>query len=655
MSTALRKKMHQDLQLAGLSEGTQDVYLRAVRQLAVHFHTPPDGLNEAQVRDYLLYLKNDKKSASSTLGIASSAIKFFYSHTAPRDWPTLQRIRVQKEKRLPDVLSIDELRQLIGAVRKLRYRTYFATVYSLGLRRNEGLHLQIRDIDSARMLVHVHRGKGAKDRFVPLPARTLTLLREYWVTHRNPVWLFPASDSDQSQAVSSDHPMSKDGVQHAMERVVHQLGLRKAVSIHTLRHSYATHLLEAGVNLRLIQQYLGHSSLQTTMVYFHLTTVSQEQAVAVINKLMEPEPMPTVADVLRRYGGQYLERFGAAMPGEHKKVLHAITACRTGELGTVLYACQSCGEIHAIGRSCGNRHCPTCQHDKTKAWLEKQTDRLLPCPYFLVTFTLPAELRALARSHQRVIYAALFEASSQALRALATNPRFVGTDRLGFFGVLHTWGRTLEYHPHVHYVVPGGGVNEGGNRWLPSRADFLVPVEALSLLFRAKFRDILARQNRLHLVDPAAWQRNWVVNSQAAGDGRASLRYLAPYVFRVAIGDHRIVSCEGGNVTFTYRRVGSKRQRKMSLDAMEFLRRFLQHVLPAGFQKVRHYGFLSPNSATSIEAVRWMVTVHNQAKFVLLAERTEAPAAQPVLRCPSCGGPMRLWEFVPAPAPFDTS
>ena len=171
------------------------------------------------------------------------------------------------------------------------------------------------------------------------------------------------------------------------------------------------------------------------------------------------------------------------MPREHKKVLHAITACRTGELGTVLYVCQSCGEIHAIGRSCGNRHCPTCQHEKTKAWLEKQTDRLLPCPYFLVTFTLPAELRALARSHQRVMYAALFEASSQALCALAANPRFVGTDRLGFFGVLHTWGRTLEYHPHVHYVVPGGGIDEGGNRWLPSRADFLVPVEALSILF----------------------------------------------------------------------------------------------------------------------------------------------------------------------------
>ena len=193
MSTvALRRKMHQDLQLAGLSEGTQNAYLRAVRQLADHYHTPPDRLSEQQVRDYLLHLKNDRRFASSSLGIAFNGMKFFYSHTAPRDWPTLQRLRVQKEKKLPDVLSIDEVRQLIGAVRTLHHRTYFWTVYSMGLRLNEGLHLQVGDIDSARMLVHVHRGKGAKDRFVPLPARTLALLREYWVTHRHPVWLFPA-------------------------------------------------------------------------------------------------------------------------------------------------------------------------------------------------------------------------------------------------------------------------------------------------------------------------------------------------------------------------------------------------------------------------------------------------------------------------------
>jgi len=370
--------------------------------------------------------------------------------------------------------------------------------------------------------------------------------------------------------------------------------------------------------------------------------------------------MPTVADVLRRYGPEYLERFGAAMPAEHKKVLRAITACRTGRLGTVLYACAACGRTHAVGRSCGNRHCPTCQQDKTHAWLEKQLDRLLPCPYFLITFTLPAELRALARGHPRVVYAALFEASSEALRVLAADAKFIGTDRLGYVGVLHTWGRTLEYHPHVHYVVPGGGVSADGSCWLPSRADFFVPVRALSVVFRAKFRDILDREGLRNAADPAVWGRDWVVHSQAAGDGRASLRYLAPYVFRVAIGDHRIVSCDDGEVTFTYRRVGSNRPRKMTLEAPEFIRRFLQHVLPAGFQKVRHYGFLSPHSGIAWEAVRWLVTLFLGAVFALGAKEAggaRGPTSASAPRCPACGGPMSVLGFAPAPVPavFDTS
>src|SRR5262249_28695011 len=366
--------------------------------------------------------------------------------------------------------------------------------------------------------------------------------------------------------------------------------------------------------------------------------------------------MPSVADVLRRTGGEDLERFGATMPAEHKKVLRAITACRTGALGTVLYACESCGRTHTVGRSCGNRHCPTCQQDKTQAWLENQLDRLLPCPYFLITFTLPAELRALARAHQRVVYAALFEASSAALRALAADPKFVGTDRLGFFGVLHTWGRTLEYHPHVHYVVPGGGLSADGSCWLPSRADFLVPVQALSVIFRAKFRDLLQREGLLNLADPAVWHGDWVVHSQAAGDGRASLRYLAPYVFRVAIGDHRIVSCDDGQVTFTYRRVGSNRPRKVTMDAPGTIRRGLQHVLPAGFQKVRHFGFLSPHSGLVLEAVRWLVTVFLGALFVLQAARAKGPAVTAAPRCPVCGGVMSVVGFAPAavPAVFDT-
>jgi site-specific recombinase XerD len=218
--------------------------------------------------------------------VAYSAIKFFYSHTAPRDWPTLQRLRVRKEKKLPDVLSVEEVRRLIAAVRTPHHRAYFWTVYSLGLRLEEGLRLQVSDIDSQRMLVHVHRGKGAKDRYVPLPSRTLKVLRDYWATHRHPKWLFPAKGPDGQPTATADQPMERSSVQKALSRVVQELEFQKAISVHSLRHSYATHLLEAGVILRVIQQYLGHSSLNTTMVYLHLTTASQEQAVSQIERLM---------------------------------------------------------------------------------------------------------------------------------------------------------------------------------------------------------------------------------------------------------------------------------------------------------------------------------------------------------------------------------
>ncbi len=288
MSTTLRQRMTHDLRLAGLADRTQDAYLRAVRNLAAHFRTPPDRLSEDQVRQYLLHLKDDRHFAPASLGIAYSGIKFFYSHTAPRDWPTLKRLRAPAEHRLPDVLSIDEVRRLIAAVRTPHNRTYFQTVYSMGLRLGEGLHLQVGDIDSARMVVHVRHGKGAKDRYVPLPSSTLAALRDYWRTHRHPTWLFPATGRDHRAAATADRPMERSSVQGALRRVVRDLGFRKAISIHTLRHSYATHLLEAGVNLRLIQQYLGHRSLQTTMIYLHLTAASQEDARQRIEALMGP-------------------------------------------------------------------------------------------------------------------------------------------------------------------------------------------------------------------------------------------------------------------------------------------------------------------------------------------------------------------------------
>jgi site-specific recombinase XerD len=286
MITLLRKRMHRDLQLAGLAVGTPKVYLRALRQLAAHYHKAPDQLTEEQVRDYVLYLKNERGLASSSLEVAVSAIKFFYTHTAPRDWKALQKLRIPKTKTLPDVLAVNEVHQLIDAVRRPHIQIFFWTVYSLGPRLDEALHSRVGDIDSQRMLVHVHLGKGAKDRYVPLPPRTLDLLRQHGLTHRDPCWLFPARKYDSSPVIAAAGPVQRTNLQAAMRVVVQELNFRKTITIHTLRHSYATHLLEAGVNLRLIHQYLGHSSLRTTMVYLHVTALGHERARAVIEGLM---------------------------------------------------------------------------------------------------------------------------------------------------------------------------------------------------------------------------------------------------------------------------------------------------------------------------------------------------------------------------------
>lgn len=286
-TTPLRERMRQDLQLAGLSARTEEAYLRAVRQLANHFRCPPDRITEEQLRAYFLFLKNEKKYSAASLKMAFYGIRFFFRHTEPRDWPTLERLRIRAERPLPDVLSRDEVHRIIDAVHTPHNRAFFWTVYSLGLRLDEGRHLQRGDLDSARMLVHIHRGKGARDRYVPLPTRTLSVLREWYATHRNPTWIFPASGRGQNARSTATAPIGRSSVQNVLRRVVRQLAIHKRVSVHTLRHSYATHLLEAGVNLRLIQNYLGHRSLRTTTLYLHLTTHGQEHAVSVIEEIMD--------------------------------------------------------------------------------------------------------------------------------------------------------------------------------------------------------------------------------------------------------------------------------------------------------------------------------------------------------------------------------
>jgi integrase/recombinase XerD len=285
--TQLRQRLIEDLQLKGMSERTQQMYVRAVRQLAEHYHKPPDQISDEELRQYFLFVRNVKHWSRSGTTIALCGLKFFYEQTLHRSLATLQLVRPPREKKLPVVLSREEVRQILSQVRLLRYRTCLTTIYCCGLRLQEGTHLQVSDMDSARKLIHVHRGKGGKDRYVPLPDSTLELLRQYWKTHANPVWIFPASGRGGIHRPTAEKPMPIGNVQDALGAALRASGIRKKASVHTLRHSYATHLLEAGVNLRLIQEYLGHNSAETTALYTHLTSKAQEMATQVIDHLME--------------------------------------------------------------------------------------------------------------------------------------------------------------------------------------------------------------------------------------------------------------------------------------------------------------------------------------------------------------------------------
>ena len=284
--TELRKRMIECLQLRGLSERTQESYVRAVRQLAEHYHKSPDLITEEELRQYFLHLKNIKHYSRPTMTIAICGIKFFFERTLEKAWTTFNLVRSAPEKKLPVLLSREEVRQILSLVRLPRYRVCLSTIYACGLRLQEGTHLQVADIDSGRMMIHVRHGKGAKDRYVPLPQRTLQLLRQYWKQHRNPVLLFPAEGRDHIDLMKSTEPMSKSSVQDAFHAALKQSGNNKRASVHTLRHSWATHLLEAGVNLRLIQEWLGHSSPATTSVYTHLTVKAEQLGAQAINQLM---------------------------------------------------------------------------------------------------------------------------------------------------------------------------------------------------------------------------------------------------------------------------------------------------------------------------------------------------------------------------------
>lgn len=284
----LRTRFQQDMQLHGFSPQTQRLYLSAVRGLAKHFGKSPDLISEEELRQYFLHLTLERRCARSTVTCALCAIKFFFQKTVQRNWSAFNLLRPPKAKTLPVVLSRQEVKQILSCVRHPVYRVCLMTIYSCGLRLSEGLQLQVKDIDSSRLLLHIH-GKGSKDRYVPLPQKTLEQLRQLWRTHRNAQWLFPAltpGPASKPRSGGEGGPIQRDGLYGAFHGARRQSGVRKAAHVHTLRHSYATHLLEAGVNLRVIQNILGHTTPTTTAIYTHLTEQVRESVKVPINELM---------------------------------------------------------------------------------------------------------------------------------------------------------------------------------------------------------------------------------------------------------------------------------------------------------------------------------------------------------------------------------
>ena len=352
--------------------------------------------------------------------------------------------------------------------------------------------------------------------------------------------------------------------------------------------------------------------------------------------------MLEVADILRRYGQSYLDACGSAVPLRHRRVIQALVACRTAQLGGHLYACDHCGHQQYAYHSCRNRHCPKCHGNDMETWLGQRHSELLPAPYFHLVFTLPQVLRRMVRRHPHVLYSIIMQSAAEALQKLAMDPRYVG-GRIGILAVLHTWSRTLEYHPHVHCLVPGGGVDQDG-RWVAARKDYLVPVRALSRLFRGIF---LSRA-RLALPDevwPASlWKQEWVVFAKPTlRRPDAVLNYLGRYVHRVAIANSRLLAIDDGRVVFRYRRAGDPQSRTMTLPAHEFIRRFLQHVLPDGFHKVRYYGLWAPSQRHNLRRLQNDLRQQDDIEPGE-SSRNEPPDENRQPESSTCKGPLRCPE-----------
>jgi putative transposase/transposase-like zinc-binding protein len=358
-----------------------------------------------------------------------------------------------------------------------------------------------------------------------------------------------------------------------------------------------------------------------------------------------------LADLVRQYGPAYHAKYANRLLPSHQRALRDIAQCRTAALGGQVYTCAQCDQVVHRYHCCRNRHCPKCQHEQAQQWLAQQQALLLPAPYFLLTFTLPAALPPIARRHQRLIYDVLFRASAAATQQLAQDPRFIG-GQLGLVGVLHSWTRDLRYHPHVHYLVPAEGLAADGVTWHPARRNFLLPVKALSRLVRGHFRDAVQKTPAFTEIPADVWTHDWVVHCKPVGTGQTALKYLAPYIFRVALSHRRLVKLANDQVTFCYTDAASRQTKFCTLPAEQFLHRFLQHVLPKGFVKVRYYGFFAPSARPRLAALQQQLGQRATETLSPTDHAAVTPLANPQLPeprrsgaevpCPVCGQAMQV-------------
>jgi len=341
-----------------------------------------------------------------------------------------------------------------------------------------------------------------------------------------------------------------------------------------------------------------------------------------------------LASLIDEFGEKLQRKYKDDLLPSHQHALTSMKNCRTEAAGEILLFCPSCNKYEYKPHSCGHRNCPKCQNHEATIWIERQSEKLLPVPYFLVTFTIPACLRKTAWNFQSLVYQAMFQASSQTLVELSQDEKYLG-GQLGMVGVLHTNSRKLDYHPHIHYLVPAGVVDKKAGVWKIKDRKFLFPHKVLARLFRGKLVALLKRQG-LH-VPSAVWEQEWVGDCKTAGFGGTALKYLSKYLYRGVVSE-KVISCKDGNVSFRYQESKSKRMRSRTLAGEDFLWLVLQHVLPKGLHRVRDFGFLHGNAKKTLKLVQLILNAK-------LKEKAQKKAKRPDFKCYLCGGNLTLLAF----------